>query len=189
MEGMEFGQIFNAMLASIVFPVVVGVLNRLAERGTAKDTKARLELVGESLAVLEKLQKAAEARPGLADEAKRFEDVIRGQCDDLFADLDARHAEFRQAKSRAPFRFMPKPQGLWGFVWWFLALATACFTALLILGLAISPFDAEVDDAEYYATAIATVATFVVLTLLLRWAAFAAEVRAKAAEASGTKSI
>lgn len=180
MDGLEFAQVFNAMLASIVFPVVVGVLNRLAERGTAKDTKARLQLVGESLAVLEKLSKAAETRPGLKDEAQRFEDVIRGQCDDLFADLDARHAEFRQAKSRAPFRIMPKPQGLWGFVWWFLALAMGCFTALLILGLAISPFDDEVDGAGFYLTAGATVLTFMGLTLLLRWAAFASERRAEA---------
>lgn len=181
MDGLDVSQIFNAMLASIVFPVLVGVLNRFAERGTSKDTKARLELVGESLAVLEKLEKAAAARPGLKPEAERFEAVIRGQCDDLFEDLDARHAEFRRAgPAREGFRWLPRPQGGWGYVWWFLALALGCFTVLLAMSLAYAPFDAEYDDQDFYVGGAVTVAFFAGLTLLARWAAFAAAGKADA---------
>ncbi|MEM6440217.1 MAG: hypothetical protein AAF763_11075 [Pseudomonadota bacterium] len=172
MEGLEFSQIFNAMLASIVFPVVVGILNRVAERGTSKHTKARLELVGESLAVLEKLRAAAAGRPDLAGEAERFEAVIKSQCADLFEDLDARHAAFRRQEAGVGFRFLPTPQGVFGRIWWFLALAFACFAVLMSLLLVVWPTEVLEDEPDFYVVSIFQIFLVALMAALFRAAAF-----------------
>ncbi|MEM1316567.1 MAG: hypothetical protein AAGI51_18560, partial [Pseudomonadota bacterium] len=168
MEGLGSSPLLNAAFVSLVFPVLVGIFNRLAERGTAKDARARLELVGESLDVLAKLEAVAAARPALKAESDRLEAVIAAQCADIAVDLDESHAARlrRGAERRRPL--LPPPEGVFGRLWWFLALAATCLAVLMIVLLFFVPPSFLEDEPDFYFTSAAQIFLVGLLALIFR---------------------
>jgi hypothetical protein len=186
MEGLGSNPILNAALASLVFPVLVGIFTRLAERGTAKDARARLELLGESLDVLARMEAASASRPGLKPETDRLEAVIAAQCADIAQDLDESHAAHlrRGAEKRRPL--LPPAEGLFGRLWWFLTLAAACLAVLMVVLLFFVPASFLEEEPDFYFTSAFQIFLIAMLALAFRSAAaWSARLRARDAAQRG----